>query len=428
MAIIEDILREGEKKADEVEVFLSTGRTVSARLKRREISCAAGSEHRVLTIRVISKGRIGVSSTGNPERWEECLKAALKSSALATPLEWGGLPGPLRERKGTLNYDGSLVPEPGRVRELIAGMVEGASDYPVEIVSGSAQVSQYRSTLANSGGLYCEERESAVSAGLEAIREQSTGYEYVASWKMDFDPVSIGEKAAYLAATSHGGRDIPTRNYDIVLSPDALGQLLGNVFLPALSGRNVHTGRSRLAGHLGEEICDRSLSLADDPFHPRGLGSCLWDAEGTPTRRLPLVEEGILRSFAYDLKTAYQFGAETTGSAVRSGPGGVTVGFHCITVDGPRRDILEGDALWVHDVVGGHTANPLTGDFSVELANAYYTRDGTHEFPVRKAMLAGNVFEMLRGTGGLSAEEKVVGCCVLPSIRLKNQRIIGNEE
>ncbi|MDI9634023.1 MAG: metallopeptidase TldD-related protein [Methanolinea sp.] len=428
MEIIEDILKAGEERADEVEVFLSTGKTVSARLKKEEISCAAGLEHRVLSVRVISGGRIGASSTGNPDRWEECLEAALKSSALAAPLQWGGLPGPLQTREGSLNYDGSLVPEPGRVRALIAGMVEGASGYPVEIVSGSAQVSQYQTILANSRGLYCEERESAVSAGLEAIREQSTGYEYVASWKMDFDPVSVGERAAYLAATSHGGRDIPTGNYDVVLSPDAFGQLLGNVFLPALSGRNVHTGRSRLAGHLGEEVCDRSLSLSDDPFHPRGLGSCLWDAEGTPTRRLPLIEGGILRSFAYDLKTAYQFGAATTGSAVRSGPGGVTVGFHCVTVDGPRRDILERDALWVHDVVGGHTANPLTGDFSVELANAYYTRGGVHEFSVRKAMLAGNVFEMLRETGGLSVEEKVVGCCVLPSIRLKNQRIIGNGE
>jgi len=80
------------------------------------------------------------------------------------------------------------------------------------------------------------------------------------------------------------------------------------------------------------------------------------------------------------------------------------------------------------DVIGAHTANPLTGDFSVELANAYLCRGGTPEYPVRKAMLSGNVFEMLREIEGLSREEKVMGCCVLPSIRLKDQKIIGNLE
>jgi len=43
-------------------------------------------------------------------------------------------------------------------------------------------------------------------------------------------------------------------------------------------------------------------------------------------------------------------------------------------------------------------------------------------------MLSGNVFEMLREIEGLSREEKVMGCCVLPSIRLKDQKIIGNLE
>jgi len=190
---------------------------------------------------------------------------------------------------------------------------------------------------------------------------------------------------------------------------------MGTTFLPALSGRNVHAGRSRLAPFLGQEVCDTALSLVDEPLHPRGLGSCLWDGEGTPTRVLKLVEKGVLRCFAYDLKTAYQFGKETTGNAVRSGlGGGVGIGFHCMTLDGPRREICEEETLWAHDVIGAHTANPLTGDFSVELANAYLCRGGTPEYPVRKAMLSGNVFEMLREIEGLSREEKVMGCCVLP--------------
>ena len=425
--LVEEILKAGAEQADELEVYLATGTTVSARLRKKEISYASGSKHHALSLRVVRDGKIGFSSTGNPDSWKDCLRAALKSAALAARQEWRGLPGPAGNARGSINYDENLVPDPGCVSRLLKGMMEGASQHPVDIISGSAQVSRCRAFLANTSGLFCEERESMVSAGLETIRDQSTGYEYETSWRMDIDPVSIGERSAFLAATSHGGRDIPTGIYDVVLSPDALGQLLGSALLPALSGRNVHTGRSRLADLLGQEVCDPALSLIDNPFHPRGSGSCLRDGEGTPTRVLALIRNGVLSSFAYDLKTACQYGKETTGNAVRSGSGGgVTIGFHCITLEGPRRDLTEKETLWVHDIVGAHTANPLTGDFSVELANAYFYRGGTPEYPVRKAMLSGNVFEMLRDTGGLSFEEKVVGCCVLPSIRLKNQRIIGN--
>ena len=424
---IEKILMAGERQADEVEVYLATGTSVTARLRKREISYALGSEHQALSLRVIRGGRIGVSSTGNPQAWEACLDAALRSAALAAPQEWDGLPGPAENYGDFVNFDENVVPDPDRVREMVRGMEEGACRYPVEIVSGSAEISQYRIVLANSRGLYREDRESLVSMGLETIREQSTGYEYGTSWKMDIDPGSVGEKAAFLAATSHGGKDIPTGTYDVVLSPDAFGQLMAGSFLPALSGRNVHTGRSRLAHLIGQEVCDPALSFIDDPSNTRGIGSCRWDGEGTPTRTLHLVEKGVLRCFAYDLKTAYQYGCMTTGNAVRSGMGGgIAIGFHCMTLDGPRDEILEKDAIFVHDVVGAHTTNPLTGDFSVELANAYLYRGGNPEYPVRKAMLAGNVFEMLGETGGLSGEEKVVGCCVLPSIRLKNQKIIGN--
>jgi len=147
------------------------------------------------------------------------LDAALQSAALAAPQEWGGLPSSSGVAGRFINFDESVVPDPEKVRDLISGMEVGAYRHPVEITSGSAQISQYRTVLANTHGLYCEDRESLVSVGLETIREQSTGYEYETSWKMDIDPVAVGERAAFLAATSHGGKDITTGTYDVVLSP-----------------------------------------------------------------------------------------------------------------------------------------------------------------------------------------------------------------
>lgn len=425
--LIEKILKEGGKRVDELEVFHFSGSTVTGRLKRRMVHYASGSEQCGLFLRVIKGGRIGTSATTNPGKWEPCLDAAIASAGLATAQEWGGLPGPGNLDFTPLNYDPSVEPDAGAAKMLLQDLMEGCGAYPVEITSGSAEISRFTAVLANTHGLSCRNMESLVSVGIETIVEQSTGYEFESSWTREVEPGKVGEKAAYLAYTSRGGRDIASGAYDVVLSPVALAQLMGGVFLPALNGKNVHAGRSRLAPLLEQQVMDKNLSLIDEPLHPRGPGSCRWDGEGTPTRRLAFVDGGILRAFAYDLKTAYRYGRETTGSAVRGGHGGApSIGVHTLTLEGKRCSLLDDRVVYVHDVVGAHTANPLTGDFSVELSNAYLMRDGTIEYPVKKAMISGNVFEMLRETGGLSHEEKVMGSMVLPEIRLKNMAIIGN--
>lgn len=426
VAPIEDILARGSAIADEVEVHIVRGRAVSADLKRRQVSRAAESRHFGLSIRTIQEGRIGSSSTSNPAEWERCLDAALASGSLATPQPWNGLPDPVPLDPRPIAYDPSLTPDPAVIREILSGMIEGASAHPVEVTSGGASISTATVTIANSHGVHYSRESSSISASIETIRGHSTGYEFGNSWTRDIDPVAIGERAGFLAAESAGGTDIRTGVYDVILSPVAFAQLLGAALIPALSGRNVHAGRSRLAGSRGMVVIDPTLSLSDDPFHPGGLSGTRWDAEGTPTRRLSFIREGVLEQFAYDLKTAFRYGQESTGSAVRTGHGGApAIGHHNLVVDGPRMDPMIERAVYVQDVVGAHTANPLSGDFSVELTNPFIVEDGEYESPVRKAMLSGNVFGMLERIGGLGKDERVIGSIILPSIRLKDQHIIG---
>jgi PmbA protein len=156
------------------------------------------------------------------------------------------------------------------------------------------------------------------------------------------------------------------------------------------------------------------------------MGATAWDAEGVPARRLDFVREGTLLAFAYDLKTAYRYGEETTASAVRGGFGGApSIGIHNLVLDGKRSDITRERALYVHDVVGAHTANPMSGDFSVECQNPVWMEDGALREPVRKAMIAGNLFDALAELGGIGKDSRIVGNAILPSVRLKRVQVIG---
>ena len=427
VAWIEELIREGQKSVDEVEVFSVEGTSVSADLKRKKVNLATTSRDCGLGIRTIHKGRIGSSSTNDPETWRDCLAAAIASGKLATPQAWNGLPEPVPLPATPLSFDPSLECDPGIARDLLGKMLDGAAEHPAEITAGSASLSISSVTLANSHGIRYEGHYTGASLSLEAIFRQSTGYEFDHACSIgDLDPRHVGERAAFFACKSADGKDIPTGDYPVVLSPLAYAELLGSAFIPALNGRSVHSGRSRLAKSLGESIADPRIRMYDDPLLPRGSGSTRWDAEGTPTKRTDFVRDGVLQTFAYDLKTAYRYDKKTTGSAVRGGFGGLpAIGHHNFVVDGERENILDERVIYVHSVVGAHTANPMSGDFSVEISNAFWMENGSFEEPVRSAMMSGNVFDMHKDIAGMSKESRAIGSLILPSIKLNKQHLIG---
>ena len=427
VAWIDQLIEEGQKKVDEVEVFYVKGISVSAELKHKKVNLATTSKDCGLGIRTIHNGKIGSSSTNNPGQWRSCLDAAIASGKLATPQAWEGLPAPCSFPRTRLSYDNSLEVGPAGVIDLVEKMLTGAAEHPAEVTSGSATLSASVVTLANSQGVRYTDKHTGVTVSLEAIHNQSTGYEFDHSPFIDkVDPVAVGEKATFFATKSDNGKEIASGEYDILLSPLAYGELLANVFVPALSGRNVHAGRSRLGNSLGEPVIDSRVTMYDDPLIKKGNGSVRWDAEGTPARRFDYIRDGILEAFAYDLKTAYRYGKTSTGNAIRGGFGGLpSIGHHNFVVDGKRTGVDDERVVYVHNVVGAHTANPASGEFSVELSNAFWMKHGEFETAIRSAMLSGNVFDMHRNISGLSKESRAVGSLILPSIRINKQHIIG---
>ena len=91
-------------------------------------------------------------------------------------------------------------------------------------------------------------------------------------------------------------------------------------------------------------------------------------------------------------------------------------------------EIIHGDmgdyGLYVKEVIGAHTANPLTGEFSVEVANAFIAEGGKLLRPVKKAMLAGNVFDILKGDITISESAKAFSGALVPQMRIPNLQVI----
>ena len=425
---IDTVLRAGDKLADETEVLVLTYEDLS--LDQREMAVAAVSEHAgtSIYIRTVSGGRIGVSATSDPTRWKECLSAAVSSARLAEPVDgWTGLPCPAVLPAGDDPFDPHLAIDPDSAALLLARMNEGATAHPESrVVTAGVSLSKGSSTLANSHGVWYERRMTGVSLGLDAIADGSTSYEYDASpFLSRIDPEKMGEQTAFLAAASRNGVAVPTGRQDVVLSEHVVDSLILELFTESVNGRNVLTGKSVFSGKLGETVAAPAFSITDVPMDPKGNSMRRFDTEGTPASRCSILENGVLTSFLYDCKTAAQAGTASTGHALRGGNGATYISPHCLQVSGTVADVTKEPCLFVREVIGAHTANPLTGEFSVEVANAFLMEDGEFVQPVKKAMIAGNVFEILQQVDGISAETKVFDGAIVPKMRIPSMQVIG---
>jgi PmbA protein len=369
-----------------------------------------------------------VSATSDPTRWEDCLTAAVSSAKFAEPVNgWKGLPGPMILPTGDDPFDSNLSIDPDVAASFLLRMNEGAGMHPeARVVTACVSLSKGSSILANSHGVWYERDMTNISLGLDAIADGSTSYEYDASpFLSRIDPEKIGEKTAFLATASRNGVVVPVERRDVVLSEHVVDSLVLKLFMEAVNGRNVLTGKSIFAGKLDEMVADSSISISDVPMDPLGNSMRRFDTEGTFTSSCDILENGVLSSFLYDCKTAAEANTVSTGHAFRGGNGATYIAPHCLRVSGLVGDVTREPCLFVHEVIGAHTANPLTGEFSVEVANAFLMEDGELVQPVKKAMIAGNVFEILQRVDGVSAEIKVFNSAIVPKMRIPSMQVIG---
>jgi len=125
---------------------------------------------------------------------------------------------------------------------------------------------------------------------------------------------ALAEVALGKAERSRDPREVPPGRYTVVLEPAAVADLVGFLAWLGLGAQSVQEGRSFLSGRMGERITGAGVTLIDDAFDPRSLGRP-FDHEGTPRRRMTLIEGGIARAVVHDRRTALAAGTESTGHA-----------------------------------------------------------------------------------------------------------------
>jgi PmbA protein len=198
--------------------------------------------------------------------------------------------------------------------------------------------------------------------------------------------------------------------------------------LAAANGSAVARGASWLRGKLGTQILPKELNLIEDPHRPRTSGTRPFDAEGLPTQRRAIIENGVLLGWTLDLASARKLDMTSTANAARGtggtpGPTNWNVSLNGGTAS--RDDLISdmGTGLLVTSMIGS-TINPNTGDYSRGAAG-FWVENGAISYPVNECTIAGELPEMMLGiipaNDGRTHLSRVV-----PSLLIPRMSVAGN--
>lgn len=260
--------------------------------------------------------------------------------------------------------------------------------------------------IANTKGMKLRYQSNCATAYASAVAQRDgdiqSGAEYwVGQNWLDYNPQRVGEKAAETAVKKLGAKTVPSGKYKIVMKNEAMSDLLG-VFSGVFFGENVQKGFSLLKGRIGEKIAADIITIRDDGLYPGGLASVPFDSEGVKSANKAVVENGILKTFLYNLKSAKKDKVSSTGNGFRpSYQSSVTTActnFYIMPGALSLDKLFEqvGKGVYITELAGLHAgANAISGDFSLS-AQGFLIENGRLTSPVEQITIAANFYDILK--------------------------------
>ncbi|KAB2308398.1 metalloprotease PmbA [Betaproteobacteria bacterium SCN2] len=295
---------------------------------------------------------------------------------------------------------------------------EGAS------VSTQASHFIYANSLGFTGG-YASTRQG-VSAAVIASEAGAMQRDYWYTTARDAadmkSPEHVGRIAGERAVRRLNGRRLTTRNCPVVFEAPIASGLISS-FVGAVSGGSLYRKSSFLLDSLGQEIFSPIVSLREDPFLKKGLGSCPFDNEGVRVSARDVVRNGVVQGYFLSSYSARKLGMQSTGNAGGSHnlilpcsePGG--------ELDLPAMLKKMGAGLLVTELLG-HGTNMVTGDYSRGAAG-FWVENGEIQYPVEEITIAGNLKDIFRDIQAIGSDVEVRGSKLTGSILVGNMMVAG---
>ncbi len=441
--IVDDIMVSLSKKGlDAYEVFSTSSRGLTIEVKDGEIDVFVAADNAGLSLRALKDQRLGFAfcTDLSPGIVPDLVERVVQGAGSVDADPYVGFPTPPTGALPEIDqFDHSLEKIPMQEKIDRARGLEAAarsSDARIKKVRKAAYVETTGTvSIVNNTGLKLSYQKTLVSGNVLVVAEE--GQEAEIGWDYGFSPFfehldmdSIGATAARRAVQMLGARPVKSMQSPAIFPPRAACDVL-SVLSASFMADNVQKGKSILVDRVGECLFSPHVTVVDDGLYAGGMASSPFDDEGNLSEQTALVSDGIVKGFVYDQYCANKEGRRPTGNAGRHGikspPAVQPTNFYIKKGSVEPDDLLSSmqQGLFIEDIMGLHTADPISGDFSVGAAGLWI-EGGKTVFPVKGIAISGNLIELFGDIDGVGADLEFYGPFGSPTLMVSKLHIAGS--
>ncbi len=407
-----------DRGADEAEAFIRSSKDLSIEIKDQQIDALESSLTVGYSLRVIKDKKLGFSYSTDREASASVVEKAVEAARWVDRDEYLELPEPSDSKSvEILDPRISSTSEEEAARK-VSLLEKAAYDEDKRV----RNIRKARGTFCNSGVIIMNSRGvdikySSTTCTAQIVVMAENGQDSQMGWyfmgsrflnEVSFE--DVGKHAARRAIQLLGSKRMNAQKTFVVLDNSVAVEFMGT-FASSLSSESVQKGKSLLSGKKGKKVISPKINMVDNGLITGRLGSRPVDDEGVPSQDKTLIKEGVLSGYLYNTYTAKKEGISSTGNAVRSSFAGLpSVGLSNLYIEAvsksdilPIKDIFKAvdKCLYVTEAMGVHTANPISGEFSIGVSGLWIEK-GEKAFPVKEAVISGNIlsfFENIEAVG-----------------------------
>ena len=182
----------------------------------------------------------------------------------------------------------------------LTGSLNTLNDHDISesvIVGGDISIIQERMALSSTKGIMAWDEAAYASASITTMIESDNakGSGWEIGMKLgSLAPEKAGKDAAMSAINSRHGRRLPSGSYKLILGPQPVADLLGNIVLPSLTLSVVDAASSTFLKKYGRMVSDRRISIRDNGSMRELPMSRRYTCEGLATGQTELISNGVL--------------------------------------------------------------------------------------------------------------------------------------
>ena len=269
-------------------------------------------------------------------------------------------------------------------------------------------------TIMNSKGLRLAQKSNYFYFVGQAVARE--GKQTKSGWELfldnDFSKLDIQKLAKEVVentVSQLGGEACESAEYKAVLSPDVVKSFL-QFYVGNADAEEVQKHSSLFIGKLGQKIASSKITIEDKPLQ-RNVFARWFDDEGVATYNKPIIKNGILSTYLYNLTTAAKDGVESTGNGSRGGSKmGISTFFLALKPGKKSQEELFqeiGNGVYITEVSGLHAGlNPQSGNFSLQ-SSGFLIKDGKKDRALDVVTVSGNLIDVFKDVLEVGSDERV---------------------